>query len=225
MASGKPSKTKEKIISTAIDVFKKRGYENTTMRLISQKASVSLGSSYYYFPSKEHLFQNVYLSIQEELYKASREHSKDEHRLKEKLSISFITILSELEQFRSLASIMLKNAADPDSSINPFSEQSKETRQKSYVFYSELVLTCDQDFDPDIEHVLPVIFWLYENATVLFWLNDQSFGRVKTYEFIDKSLDLVLAVLKFLKLPMSSPLKKQIIRLVDEVSKNDRKIV
>ena len=48
------------ILSAALDLFQEHGYEATTMRAIAQRAGVSLGSSYHYFPSKEHLVLEFY---------------------------------------------------------------------------------------------------------------------------------------------------------------------
>jgi AcrR family transcriptional regulator len=41
------------ITQAAIDVFIEKGYENTTMEAIAQKAGVSKGGLYHYFPSKD----------------------------------------------------------------------------------------------------------------------------------------------------------------------------
>ena len=43
------------IFQAALDLFQERGYEATTMRAIANAAGVSLGSSYHYFASKDHL--------------------------------------------------------------------------------------------------------------------------------------------------------------------------
>src|ERR1700674_736566 len=41
-------------------MFQECGYEATTMRAIADRAGVSLGSSYHYFPSKEHFVLEFY---------------------------------------------------------------------------------------------------------------------------------------------------------------------
>ncbi|KNZ70404.1 transcriptional regulator, TetR family [Thermincola ferriacetica] len=49
----KKEATRLKIMETAIRLFKKRGFEQTTMNRISEEADVALGTLYNYFPSKE----------------------------------------------------------------------------------------------------------------------------------------------------------------------------
>jgi len=60
--SAKGERTRERILDVALDLFRERGYEATTMRMIAKAAGVSLGNSYYYFPSKDHLVQSFYWS-------------------------------------------------------------------------------------------------------------------------------------------------------------------
>jgi AcrR family transcriptional regulator len=52
-----PRKPREKrineITQAAIEVFLENGYENTTMEAIAQKAGISKGGLYHYFPSKD----------------------------------------------------------------------------------------------------------------------------------------------------------------------------
>src|SRR5438093_12676940 len=53
----KGEQTRAIILETALDLFRERGYEETTMRVIAERAGVALGNAYYYFRSKEHLIQ------------------------------------------------------------------------------------------------------------------------------------------------------------------------
>jgi AcrR family transcriptional regulator len=53
----KGDQTKALILETALEMFRERGYDETTMRAVAQKAGVSLGNAYYYFHSKEYLIR------------------------------------------------------------------------------------------------------------------------------------------------------------------------
>ena len=67
----KGDQTKTLILDTALEIFRERGYEETTMRAIAEKAGVSLGNAYYYFRSKEYLIQAFYRQLHEEHLAAS----------------------------------------------------------------------------------------------------------------------------------------------------------
>ena len=45
----KGEQTKALILTTALEMLHERGYEQTTMRGIAEKAGVSLGNAYHYF--------------------------------------------------------------------------------------------------------------------------------------------------------------------------------
>ena len=53
------TKTRERILAIACEVFAKRGFRNTTVREICQQAGVNVASVNYYFSSKEKLYEEV----------------------------------------------------------------------------------------------------------------------------------------------------------------------
>ena len=53
------TKTRERILTIACEVFAKRGFRNTTVRDICQQAGVNVASVNYYFSSKEKLYEEV----------------------------------------------------------------------------------------------------------------------------------------------------------------------
>src|SRR5262245_62454986 len=61
----KSEETRSLILETALELLTERGYEETTMRAIAEKAGVALGNTYYYFRSKEHLIQAFYDRLQD----------------------------------------------------------------------------------------------------------------------------------------------------------------
>ena len=81
----KGDQTKALILETALDMFREHGYEQTTMRVIAQKAGVSLGNAYYYFHSKEHLIQAFYQRLHEAHLAESQPVLEKERTLKARL--------------------------------------------------------------------------------------------------------------------------------------------
>ncbi len=51
--------TRDKIVTAAYACFMEKGYEQTSVRMILEKAGVATGSFYHFFPSKEELFEAV----------------------------------------------------------------------------------------------------------------------------------------------------------------------
>lgn len=51
--------TRDRIVTAAYACFLEKGYEQTSVRMILEKAGVTTGSFYHFFPSKEELFEAV----------------------------------------------------------------------------------------------------------------------------------------------------------------------
>src|SRR5215468_12059680 len=81
----KGEQTRAVILETALELFRERGYEETTMRAIAERAEVSLGNAYYYFKSKEHLIQAFYSRLQDAHLAASADILESERDLKVRL--------------------------------------------------------------------------------------------------------------------------------------------
>lgn len=52
-------KTRAKILSHALSLFSKHGYQGATIRMLAKEAGISLGLSYNYFKSKEELLKQL----------------------------------------------------------------------------------------------------------------------------------------------------------------------
>ena len=53
------SNKKEEILAAALNLFLENGYEQTSVRMISQTIGCEVGLIYYYFKTKDDLFENA----------------------------------------------------------------------------------------------------------------------------------------------------------------------
>ncbi|MGQ9856471.1 MAG: TetR/AcrR family transcriptional regulator [Fervidobacterium sp.] len=65
--ANKSSETREKILSAARRLFSEKGYDGVSMEDIAQASGVRKSLIYYYFPSKDVLFEEVWVSVIDEL--------------------------------------------------------------------------------------------------------------------------------------------------------------
>ncbi|MFN6991606.1 MAG: TetR/AcrR family transcriptional regulator, partial [Fervidobacterium sp.] len=61
------NKTKEKILQASKKLFSEKGFEGVSMEDIAQASGVRKSLIYYYFPSKEVLFEEVWINVIDEL--------------------------------------------------------------------------------------------------------------------------------------------------------------
>ncbi|WP_297535764.1 TetR/AcrR family transcriptional regulator [Thermococcus sp.] len=63
MASKSPGKTREKLVSAAMELFAKKGFDKTTVDEIVAKAGVAKGTFYLYFKSKDDLIKELAFEV------------------------------------------------------------------------------------------------------------------------------------------------------------------
>src|SRR6266849_1740414 len=79
--------TRELILRTALELFRGRGFEITTMRDIARAAKVATGATYYYFPSKEAIVAAYYDQVQRLHAEKVREELDGKAGLRERLGV------------------------------------------------------------------------------------------------------------------------------------------
>ena len=213
----KGERTKRQIVEAALDLFRERGYEATTMRDVAARANVSVGNAYYYFSSKEHLVQAFYDRTHEDHLAAFLPILERETSFKELMRQLLYTKIETAEPYHHFSSVLFKTAADPKSPLNPFSEQSSELRGEATELIARMIERSDQKVPDDIADSLPELLWLYEMSVILYWLHDPTKGRVRTKKLIDRSVDIVTKLLGLSRLPMMGPIRRNIPELLGEL--------
>src|SRR5713101_650453 len=116
----KGEQTKALILNSALNLLRDRGYEQTTMRAIAEKAGVSLGNAYHYFGSKDHLIQAFYHRTHQDHLRVSLPALQKESSLKTGLLSVIRLKIDTLEPYHEFAGVLFQTAADPHSPLNPF---------------------------------------------------------------------------------------------------------
>src|SRR6266403_2562362 len=127
----KGEQTKALFLDSALGLLRERGYEQTTMRAIAEKAGVSLGNAYHYFGSKDHLIQAFYQRTHEEHLRASLPALQKETSLKARLLSVIRLKMDTLEPYHEFAGVLFQTAADPHSPLNPFASAAAPVRRDS----------------------------------------------------------------------------------------------
>jgi AcrR family transcriptional regulator len=215
--TNKGEQTKALILETALELFRERGYEETTMRAIAQKAGLSLGNAYYYFHSKEFLIQAFYHRTHEEHLAASVPMMEKELSLKARLLEVVRLKIATLEPYHEFAGALFKTAANPESPLNPFAADSDAVRQASIQLFEDVVEKSKTRIPKDLRAELPYLLWLYHMGIILFWIHDSSRKRARTYRLIDHTVDLVDKLISLASNPFMRPVRKKALRLVEEL--------
>lgn len=219
--SSRGEQTRERILDTALELFRERGYEATTMRVIAAAAGVAVGNSYYYFPSKEHLVQAFYSRIQKTQIEAATPLLWKEKSLRARLRLHLHERVHGLTPYHAVSGTLFRSAADPQSPLSPFSAESGPTRRASVAFMREVIDGSSARIPHDVAPSLPHILWLYEVGVVAFWVHDQSPQQQRTHELIDDSTDAIVRLLSLANLPGLRAIRKKMLRWVADLVKDD----
>jgi AcrR family transcriptional regulator len=215
--SARGEESRARIVQAALALFREKGYEETTMRAVSERAGVALGSAYYYFQSKEDLLQAYYAQ-------AHAEHVRDvapilarEKTLEGRLKAVLLAKIEGQEPYHRFAGLLFRTAGDPLSPLNPFSPESSPTRQASTALMARVLEGARLRVPKDLKARLPELLWLYQMGVILFWVHDQSPRRARTRSLVEHSSALVVRLISLASNPFLAPLRKRALRLLDEI--------
>ena len=213
-ASKKAEETRSRILRAALDLFRSRGFDETTMREIASEASVALGAAYYYFASKEALVMAFYEQASEEMsvkIEAGLGEAKGlDSRLRAILDVKFEYFAPD----RLFLGALLRHAADPENPLSPFSGQTAHIRERDLRFFTAALEGSRTAMPKDLAPYLPKLLWLYQMGLILFWISDRSPEQSRTRQLREKSLSLVVTALKLAGFPLLRPLRKKIVELL-----------
>jgi AcrR family transcriptional regulator len=206
------------IFDAALALFQERGYEATTMRTIAERAGVSLGSSYHYFASKQHLVLEFYRHTHQLHLVAIEPLLAREHDLAARLRGTVRAVIVTCEPFHGFAGAIFGTVANPASPLNPFGRESKALRDEVIELYADVVKGSDARLPTDIAAELPTLLWLYQMGILYFWIFDKSPGRLRTLEVIDQTTDLIVKLLSLANLPVLRGSRKRVLGLVRSIA-------
>jgi len=197
----KSQATRAKISDVALRSFRERGYEQTTLRLIAAEADVSVGNAYYYFPTKNHLVQELYEEVQREHRARVEPRLEGITGLAARLEIALTTGLEALAPYHSAAPGFLAAAISPTSAVNPLSEGSTTARELAVSLFRDVVDGSSTVLPARLSAALPELLWFAYLGLTLYWVYDRSPGQRRSRTLLRRSCVLLGSVLALLRLP------------------------
>ncbi len=188
------------------------------MRAVAERAGVSLGNSYHYFASKEHLVLEFYRHTHQLHLAAIGPLLAREKDLAARLRGVVRAVVVTCEPFHEFAGAIFSTVANPVSPLNPFGSASRQLRDEVIGLYAEVVSGSETRIAADIMSELPTLLWLYQMGILYFWIWDRSPGRLRTLDVIDQTTDLIVRLLGLANLPVLGAPRKRILTLIRSVA-------
>ena len=188
-------RTRDLIFAKALELFRKRGFEVTTMRDIADAAGVATGAAYYYFESKEAIVAAYYHQIQSLHAAKVREQLAEKEGLRERLASVVHMKLEILRDDRKFLGALFRYTGEPGHPLSLFGKRMKtEEKQGVEIFREALGGT---ELTEEWKELLPWGMWLAHLGMILFFVYDQSEGQRKSHNLVDHFADIVAGLVEW----------------------------
>lgn len=210
--------TREHIRSAALKLFRRRGFDKTTMRDIAQAAELSLGAAYHYFPSKEALVSDYYEWMQAEHERRFDEASAPATNLEGRVTALLQTKLDLLRRDRKLLAALFGNLGDASHPLSVFGKQTAALRSRSL---TQFVSVFDESGLPEeLRLLLGRGLWLAHLGIFLFFIHDDSPHQARTQKLVEAVAELVAGGTPLLGHPLAAPLRRRLLALMVHLGDN-----
>jgi AcrR family transcriptional regulator len=215
--NAKSAETRARILDAAMELFRRQGFEETTMREIAAEAGVATGAAYYYFDSKDAIVLAFYDQSQHELAPLIDRALASRKRLSEQLSALLEAKLKYFDPNRRLLGALAAHS-DPDHPLSPFSARTRDIRERDVALFALVLKASGIRVARDLQPHLPRLLWLYQMGLILFWIYDRSPAQERTRTLIRKSAAVVESLIKLASFPPLRALRRMVVHLVQTVT-------
>jgi len=210
--------TERKILDAALDMFRTKGFEETTMRDVAVAAGVATGAAYYYYPSKDAIvlafYQRSCGEMQPRIDDAvARAAGGLDQRLKALIQVK----LDYFAPYRGVLRALLKNGADPAHPLSPFAPNNQSIRDTDIAWFRKIVADSGIRAPKDLGPHLPELLWMFQMGVIYFWVTDDSAEQSRTARLLALGAKVVTTLLRIAGLPLTRPLRKIVIELIEIV--------
>jgi AcrR family transcriptional regulator len=212
----KSEETRQRILDAALRVFRERGFDAATMREVASAAGVAVGAAYYYFDSKDAIVMAFYQQAQDAMAPALDDILSCSRTLEQRLRGIIGQKFTYFAPYRALVGT-LSSHSDPAHPLSPFSKATAPIRERDISFFDRAVSESRLRLPASILPYLPRLLWLYQMGLMLFWVYDHSPRQARTQLLFDKTLSMMLLVLKIAGLPLLRPLHRTAAELLKAV--------
>lgn len=214
LATDKGEKTRQHIFECALEVFREKGFDQTTMQDVALRADVAKSAAYYYFPSKEAIIHAYYEAVQSEQEAICAKVFETNLRLKPRLASAMHSKFDLARNDRMLLGVVFRYTGEPDHPLSCLGRGTAEIRRRSIDVFRNAI--ARERLPKDLEELLPIALWSLQMGLLILFLYDNSPGQRRTRRLADGALDLALKLLTLVKLPVLKPVRGRILALLRE---------
>src|SRR3989339_353276 len=189
-------KTKKKILAVSTALFVKNGFENVGIRDIVSKSSISIGTYYNYFTTKEDIVFALIDEIVPDLFNkwSSENMEKQASDVTGIITLVFklhfdifskkIFIVKEFFNIVTNPNLVMKNSL--------YKDKISEYKTIFWNFVLEVLIKNNINPNPHNYENLKSFFWAIYITSVYYWIQDTSPKKQNTFAYLKTTLDTFL---------------------------------
>lgn len=183
--------TRQSIVTAALDLFERKGFEATTTREIAKAAGVAEGTVFNYFETKDDIALHFFETEVDHAIAAVRADAALQGApLEEKLFALIHSQIEFLAPYEGFIGAAFVRALRPSSKL-ALSPRALELRARYLDFVQDLIEeSLPKRRARQLSWIAPQAFWIYYLGVLLYWLHDGTPGKQNTLAFLDRSLRL-----------------------------------
>lgn len=213
IAAKKSDRTRARLFQIALELFRRKGFDATTMRDIAARADLALGAAYYYFPSKDAIVMDYYSSIAREHEQRVKGELAKARNLQERLILVVHSKLDLLREDRPLLDGLFRFAGSPSHPLSVFGAETSEQREKSIALF-RMVLDQEKKLPDDARQILPTVLWALHLALILYFIHDDSPSQHRTKCLLEGVMSLLAQMIALTCTPLLEPILAPVRRRV-----------
>jgi AcrR family transcriptional regulator len=195
--------TANHLLETALRLFRRKGFERTTMRDIAEEAGLSVGAAYYHFRSKEDLVLAFYRWTQDEHERLLRERLPGLTDPVERVRVALRSKLELIEKSRPFLGALFRFTGEPEHPLSVFGPETREIRQRAIATFA-LALE-GAGLTGEAARLADTALWALHLALILHAVHDASPGMQKTYALADVAATIVGRMAPLAQSPTAAP--------------------
>ena len=189
---------RRRLFDVAIELIRDRGYESTTLRDVADRAGVSVGLLYKYFPSKRSIVISMYDQLSAEY--AAQADALPKGKWRDRFVFALETSLGSLRPHRTtlkaLTPVML---ADTDEGL--FGQSTAFSRIRVQKVFQDAVTGATDAPPKTLAEPLGRLLYLVHLGVILWWLLDKSPNQRTTTALVSLLRQVLPSAALTLRLP------------------------
>ena len=199
--------TQAKLLSTALDCFKTLGYKEASMRVIAQRAGVSISHAYYYFDSKEDIVALLLQQLRTEQYETCMPLLDEANTLETNIRLILDSTVQIFSPYHDFGSAFLKVLLATETADGSTTDLERELWQRA--------VSAARPLPPlGIRKDLPRFLQLLSRLLFSSWAHDHSVNQRRSLSLMKNTAPVIAKFAVLCRLPVVRSLFSDVFNLL-----------